>query len=209
MPSVGRSARCERTIWNASPGADVLLRRLDRALVLERPGERNVPALRRLGPPRREAAKLSEQLLGDLGRVAAEHLREPGDVVEADQHVGDDEAALRKPWSGVRQRHGRLELGDVVVGEVADDGLAAGLGLLDVDEPRAVADERVLSETPVLDGLEQERGPAALRAQPEVGPERSDEIGCDDGYRVHDGFIFGQQKRPPSRVGLRRNGLWA
>ena len=54
----------------------------------------------------------------------AEHLGHPGDVVEADEDVGDDEAGLGEAGPSVGERHGGLELRDVVVGDVADDRLA-------------------------------------------------------------------------------------
>ena len=120
-------------------------------------------------------------------------------MVEAHERVGDDEAALGQAAAVVRQRHRRLELGDEVVAEVADDRLAAPLGLLVGEQPRAAADERVAPEPALLDRLEQESS-RALAAQPEVGPERGEEIGvehgCDRG--------FGQQKRPSP--GLRSSG---
>ncbi len=100
----------------------------------------------------------------DLGRIACEHLGRPSGVVEPHEHVGDDEPALRQPAAGVRQRHRRLELRDVVVAEVADDGLVERLGLLERDEAVAAADERVATEAPLLDGLEQEGGAAGARA---------------------------------------------
>ncbi len=62
-------------------------------------------------------------------------------MVEAQKRVGDDEEALGDVGPGCGQRHGRLELRDVVVTEVADDGLAEALGLLEVDEAVAAADE--------------------------------------------------------------------
>ena len=73
-----------------------------------------------------------------------------------DEHVGDDEAALRQVGPLVRKRHGRLELRDVVVAEIADDRRRRLLGLLEGDEPRAAADEGVPAEPSLLDRLEQE-----------------------------------------------------
>jgi hypothetical protein len=55
----------------------------------------------------------------------------------------------------------------------------------------------------VLDGLEEERR-SVLRAQSEIRPERSDEIGGYDGGCVH----FGKQKDLRLEV-FERNGLWA
>ena len=99
-----------------------------------------------------------------LVRVAAQHLGDAARVVEADERVGDDEPALGQSAPGVRHRHRRLELRDEVVGEVADDGLAAVLGLVVGDEPRAAADERVAAEPALLDRLEQEARAALARA---------------------------------------------
>ena len=124
----------------------------------------------------------------------------PEDVVELDERVGDDEQALGKVRAGVGQRNGRLELRDVVVAQVADDGLVERFGLLEPDDPRPVADERVPAHASVLDRLEQERS-AVLRAQAEVRPERSDEIGGYDGGCVH----FGKQKDLRLEV-FERNG---
>jgi hypothetical protein len=49
----------------------------------------------------------------------------------------------------------------------------------------AAADERVAAEAPALDGLQQEGG-AARAAEPQVGAERCDEVGCDVGCDGHD-----------------------
>jgi hypothetical protein len=43
-------------------------------------------------------------------------------MVETDERVDDDEAALRQPRPLVRQRHGRFESRHPVVADVADDG---------------------------------------------------------------------------------------
>ena len=189
-------------------GADVPLGLLDRPLILEAPGGAPRALVVPVSPsPGRKHSQLAAELRGDFLLVSAEHVREPRHVIEADEHVGDDEAALREVAPCIRQLDGRLEASCIVVGEVAHDGLATGLGLVDVDEPRAVADEGVASEAPALDGLEQERGATVVGAQPEVGPERGDEIGCDDCFGIHVGFRFGQQKRPPSGKVYGRNGL--
>ncbi len=182
--------------------ADVLLRALDAADVLE-PSRRAAcpsagPVAARLEPGQRPVEPLRH-----LDRVAAQDLGHPQDVVELDERVGDDEQALGKGRPGVGQRHGRLELRDVVVAEVADDGLVERLRLLEADDPRPVADERVPAHASVLDRLEQERG-AVLGAQAEVGPERSDEICGYDGGCVH----FGKQKDLRLEV-FERNGLVA
>ena len=55
-------------------------------------------------------------------------------MVEPQQRLGDDEPADGQPGPGVRERHGRLELGDPVVADVPDDRLVQQLGLVHVDE---------------------------------------------------------------------------
>ncbi len=96
--------------------------------------------------------------------VASEDLRHAGRVVEADEGVRDDETALGQAGALVWERHRRLELRHMVVGEVADDGISGGelaLGVVEVDEAGAAADEAVASEPALLDRLEEE-GRAAL-----------------------------------------------
>src|SRR5205823_2890432 len=80
--------------------------------------------------------------------------------------------------------------------------LAAGLRLLEADEPGAAAEEGVTAEPALLDRLEQERRGGPL-AQAEVRAERRDEIGRDDGGRVH-----GNEKRPSSGRTVERCGLF-
>ena len=81
--------------------ADVLLRALDAADVLEpsrraaRPAARPVAA--RLEPGQRPVEPLRH-----LDRVAAQDLGHPQDVVELDERVGDDEQALGKVRAGAR-----------------------------------------------------------------------------------------------------------
>ncbi len=60
-----------------------------------------------------------------------------------------------RPASG--SGNGRLELGDEVVAEVGypTTGLAAPLGLLEREHPRAAADQRVAAEPALFDRLEQ------------------------------------------------------
>ena len=83
----------------------------------------------RVGPPRfggrrlRRRARPSKRAATSAGSPASTSAR-LGGVVEADERVGDDEAALRQVRPGAWERHGRLELGDVVVAEVADDRTA-------------------------------------------------------------------------------------
>ena len=98
---VGRSARCERTIWNASPSRMYCFARSTPRTYSNRPGERRVrppvplrPASSRVSGPSSRSA--------DLDRVAAQDLGHPQHVVEPDERVGDDEPALGKagPVSG-------------------------------------------------------------------------------------------------------------
>ena len=105
--------------------------------------------------------------------------------------------------AGRRQRHGWLERGGVVVGEVADDRLGARLCFFERDELRAAADERVAAEPAVLDRLQQERC-LALLAQPQVRPERGDEVGGDDGCRVHE--LLQKEKDLPAGRSRERSG---
>ena len=89
-----------------------------------RPRARGSAASGRGGHGREGGRRPGGEPLRDLGRVAGEHLGDAGGVVEADERVGDDEAALGQAGPGLRERHGRLELGDVVVAEVAHDRAA-------------------------------------------------------------------------------------
>ena len=57
----------------------------------------------------------------DLPGVAREDLGGAGAVVEPHERLRDDEPALREPMALGRERNGRLEAGDMVVGEIADD----------------------------------------------------------------------------------------
>src|SRR5438093_13413687 len=99
-------------------------------------------------------------------------------MVEADERLRDEEAALRQSRAGVGQPDGRLEPRDVVVGEVADDRFTRPLGLLERAEPRPGADEREAAEPAALHRLEQEAR-AALAPQPQVRAEGRDEVGCE------------------------------
>src|SRR5439155_3010839 len=121
---------------------------------------------------------------GGLGRIAAEYFRHPERVVEANEPVGDDEAALRQVASRGRQADGGLQRRGVVVREIPDDRLVERLRLVEADDPAARANERVAAKAPVLDRLEQERRPAG-GAQPEICRERGEEICGDDGRSVH------------------------
>ncbi len=70
---------------------------------------------------RRRGDLALEQL--DRTVVAPYDLGDSERVIEANERVGGDETALRQVAPGVRQRHGRLELRDVVVAEIPDDRL--------------------------------------------------------------------------------------
>ena len=91
-----------------------------------------------------------------------------GAVVEADERVADDEAALGEAAPVLRQRHGRLQPRDVVVGEVADDRQPELGRLVEADDPRAGAHPRVAAEPAALDRLEDEARRAGV-AQAQVG----------------------------------------
>ena len=108
--------------------------------------------------------------------VAAHDLGRPERVVEADEHLRDDEARLREARPRVGHGNGRLDPRRVLVADVPDDGLADRLRLVQVDDARAATDERVAAEPSALHGLEQEGG-APVLAQAEVCPERGEEVG--------------------------------
>ena len=126
-------------------------------------------------------------------------------MVEAEEDVGDDEPALGDVGPLGRERHGRLELRDVVVAEVADDGLVELLGLLEGDDPVAAADERVAAEAALVDRLEQERRAPDL-AQAQVGRERCEQVGVEDGVCHR---LLENEKRPSSGRRVERCGLSA
>ena len=174
---------------------DVLLARRDARLVLGLGRE----ALCGRGdePLARRARRVVGERPRDLAGIAVEDLSDAAHVIEAHEHVGCDEAALRQTATRGRKRHGRLELRDEVVGEVADDRLGRAFGLLVGEEPGARADERVAAKASLFDRFEQEARAPAL-AQAEVCPEWGEEIGVEHGC----GRGFGQEKRP-SRVFVR------
>ena len=145
---------------------------------------------------------------GDLVRVAGEHLGRAAAVVEADERLGDDEAALRELRAVGGERHRRLELRDVVVGEVADDRRVERLRLLEGDEPRAGADEGVAPEPALLDGLEQEARRRAL-AQAEVGAERGQQVGRDAHGRATVAAALDSPQCPSPRPSTRSFGRTA
>ena len=105
-------------------------------------------------------------------------------MVEPNEDVRDEKAALRETGSGVRERHGRLEVRRVVVREVPHDRLPAGLGLREGADACPRPDERMAAEPPALHRLEQERG-GADPAQAEVRTEGRDQVGGDVACRVH------------------------
>ena len=110
-------------------------------------------------------------------------------MVEADERLGDDEAALGEPVPVCRELHGRLERRDVVVGEVADDGQVELLCLVERDEAGARSHPRAPPEAAALDRLEQEAR-AAHRAQAEVRAERREEVGDERRRRVHEMTVW-------------------
>ena len=122
-------------------------------------------------------------------------------MVEADERLRDDEAALGEVGAVLGERHRRLQLRDVVVGEVADDGSVQLFRLLEGDEPRAGADEGVAAEPSLLDRLEQEARRGAF-AQPQVRPEGSQQVGGDVGVCCHG------TKNDPAGSCVERSGLW-
>ena len=71
----------------------------------------------------------------DLGDVARNHVGGTCAVIEAHERLGDDEPALREVTSFGRERNDRLEMHDVVVGEIPDDGKVDRLDLLERHEP--------------------------------------------------------------------------
>ena len=153
-------------------GDDLLLRAADEllvALLVRESPRRARPAAVRARHRRLRRAQ-------SVGGVAAQHFRRPERVVEAHEHVRDDEARLREARPGVGDGDRRLDLRRVLVADVADDRLADRLRLVEVDDARAAADERIAAEPAALHRLEQERG-APVLAQAEVCPERGEEIG--------------------------------
>ena len=190
--------------------ADVFLRRANRCLVVRRGPGCVARSRASRSTPGRAGHRLCEQRRRPRRRSPRITSRGPEDVVEPDQHVRDEEAALGQSGAVVGKRDGRLQPSGVVVGEVADDGLPARLGLGEVAEVRAAADERVAAEASPFDGFEQE-GRAALAAQPQVGAERCDEIGAMSGAMVISKSSIewaGTQKDLPVEGLDERNGLF-
>ena len=148
-------------------------------------------ALRREAAERGGAAVAARELRlrpiepgSDVGRVAREDVRDALGVVEADERVGDDERALREPGALLGERHGRLQLRDEVVAEVADDGDVETVHLVEGEHVRAGADEGVTAEAASLDRFQQEAR-ASRAAQAQVRPKRGDQVGCDLGRGDH------------------------
>ena len=121
----------------------------------------------------------------------------PRDVVEAQEHVGDDEPAHRQPGPGVRERHGRLELGDPVVADVADDGLVAALCLVDVE--RAASRSRRASSGRAGPGRPTRAGSSPRRARAGGGRPRAGSGGRCRSWRSCHGrssVVTGKKKDP-------------
>ena len=85
----------------------------------------------------------------------------------------------------------------MVVAQVPDDGRLDRLGLGERDQPSAAADERMSTESALVDRLEQERC-APVSAQPQVGRKRRDEVGVDRGeYGRRDSCLNAQAYAGP------------
>src|SRR3954451_16827055 len=72
---------------------------------------------------------------GRFAAAADQPLGHAARVVEADEQLRHDEAALREAWPVLRERNGGLEAGDDVVADVADDRASERLGLREIDYP--------------------------------------------------------------------------
>ena len=72
----------------------------------------------------------------DRVAIAGEHFGEVRDMVETDEAVGHDEAALREVGAVRRQRDGRLQPRDMVVADVADDRAPATAASASANETR-------------------------------------------------------------------------
>ena len=86
----------------------------------------------------RRRRRLEER--GDLVAIACQDLGDARDVVEADEAVGNDEAALGEVRAVLGQYDCRLELRDVVITQVAHHGppcVELGACVLEGDEARA------------------------------------------------------------------------
>ena len=130
-----RSARCESTIWKASPCADVLLARDDAGLVVA-PASAGA-ACRGARPTRAAAAGRRPRAARSVSSGSPRSTSAtPRAWSKRTSTSGTTKRLSGRPAPGVRHRHGRLELRDEVVDEVADDRLAAALGLL-VGQQRA------------------------------------------------------------------------
>ena len=91
------------------------------------PRRRRAPGSGGSGRPRAEARSQPPLVVRrrHVGRIAGQHLGDARRVVEADERLGDDEAALGQVGAGVGEPDGRLQHGHMVVAEVADDRSAA------------------------------------------------------------------------------------
>ncbi len=110
------------------------------------------------------------------------------------EHVGDDEPAHGQPGPGVRKRHGRLELGDPVVADVADDRLAAVLA------PRgrraAASRSRRASSARAVPGRPTRAGSSPRRARAGGGRPRAGSGGRCGWSRVMSVASVGKKKDP-------------
>ena len=123
-------------------GADVLLGREDGPLV-GLPREEAPDRAARVPAARAGLLQRACKPCRDLVDVAGEHLRDPGQVVEADERVRDDEEALREVGPVRGQPNGRLQPRDMVVAEVAHHrcpSLDRALGVLEREQPGARAE---------------------------------------------------------------------
>ena len=117
-----------------------------------------------------------------------------GAVVEPHERLRDDEPALREPMALGRERNGRLEAGDVVVGEIADDGQPELLRLVEGDEAGPAPIHELRPRRPRSTDSSRARAPDA--AQPQVRPERGEEVGRDHGTHEPDSQPRSRCPRP-------------
>ncbi len=153
------------------------------------------------GPARRRAA--GEEVAQARSRRRASPRKSSADaarVIEAQEHVGDEEPALGEVGTFVRQRHGRLRARHRVVAEVADHRLSERLGLLERDELRPRADEAVPPEPASLDRTRSRNAPEASSRRVRYCAERRQEVGWDLGYR---------HEKAPRGAGSERTGCAA
>ena len=158
----------------------------------------------RLAPP--GDARLEPS--GDLLRIAGQHLGGAGAVVEADERLADDEAALGEAAAlrPAAARSARAVPRGRTRGSrrsAAPSSAASSKSTM----PRAGAHPRVPAQPPALDRLEDEaRAPRVAQAQ--VGAERGEEVGVDRGRHADvAGVVLLKRKRPPQRSWVGEVGL--